>query len=51
VTTPAELMPLELGGRDGDSTTMSQPFAFALVLGWGSAAGVVALGADAWPAS
>jgi hypothetical protein len=41
----AELMPLELG-RPGtrDSTTMSQPFAFALVLGWGAAAGVVALG-------
>jgi signal transduction histidine kinase len=41
----AELMPLELG-RPGtrDSTTMSQPFAFALVLGWGTAAGVVALG-------
>jgi signal transduction histidine kinase len=28
----------------GDSTTMSQPFAFALVLGWGTAAGMVALG-------
>jgi signal transduction histidine kinase len=27
-----------------DSTTMSQPFAFALVLGWGTPAGVVALG-------
>jgi signal transduction histidine kinase len=42
----AELMPLELG-RPGtrDSTTMSQPFAFALVLGWGTPAGVVALGA------
>ena len=42
----AELMPLELG-RPGtrDSTTMSQPFAFALMLGWGMAAGVVALGA------
>ncbi|HTE70308.1 MAG TPA: histidine kinase dimerization/phospho-acceptor domain-containing protein, partial [Actinomycetes bacterium] len=42
----AELMPLELG-RPGtrDSTTMSQPFAFALMLGWGTAAGVVALGA------
>jgi signal transduction histidine kinase len=42
----AELMPLEVG-RPGarDSTTMSQPFAFALVLGWGTAAGVVALGA------
>jgi signal transduction histidine kinase len=42
----AELMPLELGhpGTRG-STTMSQPFAFALVLGWGTAAGVVALGA------
>src|SRR5215218_7487363 len=41
----AELMPLELG-RPGtrDSTTMSQPFAFALVLGWGTPAGVVALG-------
>jgi hypothetical protein len=38
----AELMPLEL---DRDSTTMSQPFAFALVLGWGTPAGVVALGA------
>src|SRR5215207_10551987 len=48
----AELMPLELGRpggpggvRAGDSTTMSQPFAFALVLGWGTPAGVVALGA------
>ena len=44
----AELMPLELGrpwGGTGDSTTMSQPFAFALVLGWGTPAGVVALGA------
>jgi signal transduction histidine kinase len=42
----AELMPLELG-RPGtrDSTTMSQPFAFALMLGWGTPAGVVALGA------
>jgi two-component system, OmpR family, sensor kinase len=42
----AELMPLELG-RPGtrDSTTMSQPFAFALVLGWGTPAGVLALGA------
>jgi hypothetical protein len=45
----AELMPLELGRPrgvklTGDSTTMSQPFAFALVLGWGTAAGVVALG-------
>jgi signal transduction histidine kinase len=42
----AELMPLELG-RPGtrDSTTMSQPFAVALVLGWGTPAGVVALGA------
>ena len=42
----AELMPLELG-RPGarDSTTMSQPFAFALVLGWGTPAGLVALGA------
>jgi signal transduction histidine kinase len=48
----AELMPLELDapygsplGRDfRDATTMSQPFAFALVLGWGVAAGVVALG-------
>ena len=47
----AELMPLELGRpggpggvRAGDSTTMSQPFAFALVLGWGTPAGVVALG-------
>jgi signal transduction histidine kinase len=42
----AELMPLELG-RPGtrDSTTMSQPFAFALALGWGTPAGVVALGA------
>jgi signal transduction histidine kinase len=42
----AELMPLE-PGRPGsrDSTTMSQPFAFALVLGWGTPAGVVALGA------
>jgi hypothetical protein len=41
----AELMPLELG-RPGtrDSTTMSQPFAFALVLGVGTPAGVVALG-------
>ena len=41
----AELMPLELGrpGTRG-STTMSQPFAFALVLGWGTPAGVVALG-------
>jgi signal transduction histidine kinase len=47
----AELMPLE--GRPGgvvsrwagDSTTMSQPFAFALVIGWGTPAGVVALGA------
>jgi signal transduction histidine kinase len=56
----AELMPLELGrlrggpgdrrggppeNPTGDSTTMSQPFAFALVLGWGTPAGVVALGA------
>jgi signal transduction histidine kinase len=50
----AELMPLELGRAGGpgvvprwagDSTTMSQPFAFALVLGWGAPAGVVALGA------
>jgi signal transduction histidine kinase len=48
----AELMPLKLGRpggpggvRAGDSTTMSQPFAFALVLGWGTPAGVVALGA------
>jgi signal transduction histidine kinase len=57
----AELMPLELGRPRspggvrgtagavprwvGDSTTMSQPFAFALVLGWGTPAGVVALGA------
>jgi signal transduction histidine kinase len=57
----AELMPLDLGrpgtaGGDqgtagvvprwaGDSTTMSQPFAFALMLGWGAPAGVVALGA------
>jgi signal transduction histidine kinase len=42
----AELMPMELG-RPGnrDSTTMSQPFAFALVLGWGMPAGVFALGA------
>jgi len=48
----AELMPLELGrpwggppvDPTGDSTTMSQPFAFALVLGWGTAAGVIALG-------
>jgi hypothetical protein len=42
----AELMPLE-PGRPGtrDSTTMSQPFAFALMLGWGTPAGVVALGA------
>jgi signal transduction histidine kinase len=42
----AELMPLELG-RPGtrSSTTMSQPFAFALVLGWGTPAGLVALGA------
>jgi signal transduction histidine kinase len=42
----AELMPLELA-RPGtrDSTTMSQPFAFALMLGWGTPAGVVALGA------
>ena len=55
----AELMPLELGrprggpgdrrggppvNPTGDSTTMSQPFAFALVLGWGTPAGVVALG-------
>src|SRR5215213_11114243 len=42
----AELTPLELG-RPGtrDSTTMSQPFAFALVLGWGAPAGVIALGA------
>src|SRR5215212_7174629 len=42
----AELTPLELD-RPGtrDSTTMSQPFAFALVLGWGTPAGVVALGA------
>ena len=41
----AELMSLELG-RPGtrNSTTMSQPFAVALVLGWGTAAGVVALG-------
>jgi signal transduction histidine kinase len=38
----AELMPLELARG---STTMSQPFAFALVLGWGTAAGVVAMGA------
>jgi signal transduction histidine kinase len=38
----AELMPLELAR---DSTTMSQPFAFALVLGWGTPAGLVALGA------
>jgi len=46
VVLAAELMPLELG-RPGtrDSTTMSQPFAFALVLGWGTPAGVVALGA------
>jgi signal transduction histidine kinase len=57
----AELMPLDLGRPggpgevrgtagavprwDGDSTTMSQPFAFALMLGWGTPAGVVALGA------
>src|SRR5829696_4473372 len=48
----AELMPLKLGRpggpggvRAGDSTTMSQPFPFALVLGWGTPAGVVALGA------
>jgi signal transduction histidine kinase len=49
----AELMPLGLGrprggppvDPAGDSTTMSQPFAFALVLGWGTPAGVVALGA------
>jgi len=48
----AELMPVELDGPAGppvnrgarDATTMSQPFAFALVLGWGVAAGVVALG-------
>jgi hypothetical protein len=49
-----ELMPLEPGrpgtpggvrGTAGGSTTMSQPFAFALVLGWGAPAGVVALGA------
>jgi signal transduction histidine kinase len=40
----AELMPLELGRPNHDSTTMSQPFAFALVLGWGAPAGVVALG-------
>jgi signal transduction histidine kinase len=42
----AELMPIELDGRRGarEATTMSQPFAFALVLGWGVAAGVVALG-------
>jgi signal transduction histidine kinase len=40
----AELMPLELGLARG-STTMSQPFAFALVLGWGTPAGLVALGA------
>jgi signal transduction histidine kinase len=48
----AELMPIELDGPGGppmgrgsrDATTMSQPFAFALVLGWGVAAGVVALG-------
>ncbi|HEX2159323.1 MAG TPA: histidine kinase dimerization/phospho-acceptor domain-containing protein, partial [Actinomycetes bacterium] len=45
----AELMPLELGRpatRDSTTmSTMSQPFAFALVLGWGTPAGVVALGA------
>jgi hypothetical protein len=47
----AELMPIELddpgaSSRDGarEATTMAQPFAFALVLGWGVAAGVVALG-------
>jgi signal transduction histidine kinase len=47
----AELMPIELDGPGGspvggprEATTMSQPFAFALVLGWGVAAGVVALG-------
>jgi signal transduction histidine kinase len=41
----AELMPLELARRHAsDATTMSQPFAFALVLGWGVPAGVVALG-------
>ncbi|HEV8371580.1 MAG TPA: HAMP domain-containing sensor histidine kinase [Actinomycetota bacterium] len=50
----AELMPVELDRPDGreagrdarDSTTMSQPFAFALVLGWGVAAGTVALAAS-----
>jgi diguanylate cyclase len=43
----AELMPIELEGHGGrDSTTMSQPFAFALVLGWGVAAGTVALAAS-----
>ena len=40
----AELMPIEQDPVGRDSTTMSQPFAFALVLGWGVAAGVVALG-------
>jgi hypothetical protein len=42
----AELMPLELG-RPGsrDSTTMSQPFAFALVLGWAPRPGWSPLGA------
>jgi signal transduction histidine kinase len=41
----AELMPLELARRHAsDTTTMSQPFALALVLGWGVAGGVVVLG-------
>src|SRR6266516_1766473 len=41
-----EHMPLELPASEGgDLATMAQPFAFALLLGWGIAAAVLAFGA------
>jgi len=40
-----EHMPLELPADGGDLATMAQPFAFALLLGWGIAAAVLAFGA------